>query len=197
MCYATKPAGGSIVLFLRGSIHAPEVEWKLGEHPADANQLLEVAEEMVRRAKNVWFHFVRISCPSCSAPLVDYWKQNCDDRKPCRAFGFDVLLHRSSVESIQALNPFVSSKLGVASYFTHVKNDDERSEAQFQAAWDMWDRSTATFVSFQLEPPAFQRFFDNLLREKDHGTRHYSLTLFEDNVPLWIERLIQVCLARK
>lgn len=179
---------------LRGSIDAPELHWKLEERPA--NQLLEVAEEMVRRTNNVCFHIVRINCPSCSAPLLDYWRQNFDDGRPCSAIRFDILLHRSSAESIPALNPFVSSKLRVASYYTHVNNDDERSEAQFQAAWDMWDRRTAAFVSFQLETPVLQRFFDSLLREKEHGNRHYSLQLFDDDVPSWIERLVQVRLAR-
>lgn len=155
----------------------------------DWNQQQVVAEETVARMRNTAIHRILIRCVTCARPLIAHWRNAFNDRMPCRAAELCMAESRCLLNSgtawQQLFQTFDFSKLGVLSYdismFYGPWDDDSR--AHFDAIWSAWDRATALFVRL-LGKVDLSYFLEQLLREPEHGGRHYTVDTFHEPEPL-------------
>ncbi|KAH7695750.1 hypothetical protein AAVH_37187, partial [Aphelenchoides avenae] len=173
-------ADGVVWFIRRASVHDANdaVDLKIG---TDWSQLKAVAQEVAARTRNMLIGNVSIWCVGCASPLIAFWRDAFDDCMPCR----NVELSMSSSCSLnkdidlrQLFQPFAGSKIGVTRYeiavFNRASNEEEMVE--FDALWSAWDRSMAQVAAFDLHSmDLWSHFLEKMLREPEHGIRHYTL----------------------
>ncbi|KAH7718708.1 hypothetical protein AAVH_13861 [Aphelenchoides avenae] len=119
-----------------------------------------------------------------------------DEGRPCKVSS--VILDTGCTLTIDVkslLQPFISSKLGVASCEVTV-GAEEWNDGMFDALWSACDGRMAQSLKFYTEPRgrrSFIRLINLMLAGPDHGDRHYSLVGIEAKLQGIAENYIEVC----
>lgn len=148
---------------------------------ADWSQLQAVAQEVAARTRNMFISNASIWCIKCASPLIAVWSDVFNDRIPCRAAELCISASCPLISRIDFHHTFPSffgSKLGVVCYEISVpeRSSSEEEAGEFDVLWPAWDRSTAQVAAFELESADLWSYFvEKLLREPEHGNRHYTL----------------------